>query len=100
MTRRQPALDIVAAKDAGLRGTADPDLLEWAAGQGRAIITFDRNTLTAAAYERIDAGEFMAGVVVVDDQMAIAQAIDELLIVAECSRDDELHGQVWYVPLR
>jgi len=100
MISRQPALDVMSVQDAGLRGTLDPDLLALAAAQGRVIITFDRNTLTAAAYERIARGEFMAGVVVVDDQMGIGQAIDELLIIAECSRDNELHGQVWYVPLR
>jgi hypothetical protein len=100
MATRQPALDVITVQDAGLRGMLDPDLLEWAASQDRTIVSFDRNTLTAAAYERIARGEFMAGVVIFDDQMAIGQAIDELLIIAECSRDNELHGRVWFVPLR
>ena len=100
LTKRQPALNIVSVQDLGMRGTLDPDLLEWAANANRVIVTFDRNTFPAAAYERIAAGELVVGVIVVDDQMPIGEAVDDVLIVAECSRDDELHGQVWYVPLR
>jgi len=100
LTKRQPALDIVSVPDLALRGASDPDLLELAARVNRIVVTFDRNTLVAAAYERIAAGETVAGVIVVDNQMSIGQAIDEILIIADCSRDDELEGQVWYVPLR
>jgi Domain of unknown function (DUF5615) len=97
---RQPALNIIYVQDATLGGTLDPDLLEWAAANNRAVVTFDRNTLVAAAFSRINAGRPMTGVIVIDDQMPIARAIDELLIVAECSLSNELHGRVVFIPLR
>ncbi len=33
--------------------TPDPVLLDWAAREGRQIITRDRNTMTRNAYERL-----------------------------------------------
>jgi predicted nuclease of predicted toxin-antitoxin system len=50
--RRLPDVDIVRVQDAGLAGTDDPDVLEWAAGEGRVLLTHDVNTLTGFAYER------------------------------------------------
>ena len=100
LTTRQPLLDVVSVRDVGMRGMPDAALLEWAAAANRVIVTFDRNTVTAAAYVRIAGGEPVAGAIVVDNEMSISQAIEELLIIIECCRDDELHGQVWYVPLR
>jgi Domain of unknown function (DUF5615) len=42
---REPAIDILDVKTAGLRGMADPTLLEIAAQQDRVLITYDRNTM-------------------------------------------------------
>ena len=43
---REPALDIVRAVDQGLGGLDDPTVLEWAANEGRVIITRDVTTMT------------------------------------------------------
>jgi predicted nuclease of predicted toxin-antitoxin system len=43
---REPAIDILDVKTAGLRRDSDPDLLDIAAEQGRILITYDRNTIT------------------------------------------------------
>jgi hypothetical protein len=43
---REPAIDILDVKSAGLRGTKDPALLEIAAEQDRILITHDRRTMT------------------------------------------------------
>ena len=39
---REPAIDILDVKTAGLRGTADPTLLEIAAQQDRVLITYEK----------------------------------------------------------
>ena len=42
----EPAVDILDAKTAGLRGMKDPALLELAAQQDRILISHDRRTMT------------------------------------------------------
>ena len=54
--RRLPNLDIRRVQDAGLEGTDDRAVLEWAASEGRVLLTHDANTITAFAYERIAQG--------------------------------------------
>jgi hypothetical protein len=98
--RRLPAVDIVRVQDAGLLGAADPAVLEWAANEGRVLLTHDVNTLTAFAYERVTQGLPMPGVFEVSLQVPIRAAIEDILLLAECSVEGEWDGQVNYLPLK
>ena len=96
---RQPDLEVIRVHDVDLLGTDDRDILAWAAGDGRVFVTHDRNTVTGFAYERVRAGEQMPGVVVVDDQLPMGRAIDEVLIFAVCSTEDEVRNLVTFIPM-
>lgn len=98
--RRNPQLDIVRIQDVGLSGADDPTILEWAAEEGRVLLTHDVSTITHYAYERVRAGKWMPGVFEVSRNVPVAVAIEDILLLAECSLDDEWKGQVRYLPLR
>ena len=100
LLRRQPDLDIVRVQDAGLSGADDPTVLAWAAQEGRVLLTHDVSTITKYAYERVRAGQRMPGVFQVSRAVSIALAIEDILLLTECSLDDEWEGQVRYLPLR
>jgi predicted nuclease of predicted toxin-antitoxin system len=51
LLRRKPNLDIVRVQDVGLAGADDPTILEWAAREGRILLTHDVSTITAAGNE-------------------------------------------------
>jgi hypothetical protein len=97
--RRKPNLDLVRAQDVGLSGADDPAILEWAARQGRVLVTHDVTTLSKHAYERVAAERAMPGVFEVSMSLPVARAIDDLLLIVECSFDGEWEGQVRYLPL-
>jgi predicted nuclease of predicted toxin-antitoxin system len=50
---RQPDLDMVRVQDVGLRTADDPAILEWAAVNGRIVITADRKTMINLAWMRV-----------------------------------------------
>ena len=99
LLRRNPNLDIVRVQDVGLSGADDPSVLEWAANQGRIVITHDISTLAKHALDRVAAGQPMPGVFEVRSVAPIGQAIDDLILLAECSSEDEWEGQVRFLPL-
>src|ERR1051326_3638670 len=98
--RRNPAVDVVRIQDAGLSGADYPSILEWAAQTGRVLLTHDVSTMTRHAYDRVRDGKPMPGVFEVGRHVPIGLAIEEILILCECSREGEWEDQVRYLPLR
>ncbi|MBW4605800.1 MAG: DUF5615 family PIN-like protein [Hassallia sp. WJT32-NPBG1] len=99
LLRRQPELDIIRIQDVGLSGADDPTVLKWAAQEKRVLLTHDVATITQYAYERVEAGLSMSGVFEVSLDVPIGTAIEDILLLAECSLDDEWEGQIRYLPL-
>jgi predicted nuclease of predicted toxin-antitoxin system len=99
LTARVAGLDLVRVQDAGLMQTPDPQVLAWAAAEGRVVLTHDRRTMPPFAYDRVRAGEPMPGVVVVSHLIPVGQAIDELELLLTCTSADELRDRVEYIPL-
>jgi hypothetical protein len=100
MVRENAMLDIVRAQDTEIYQADDPTLLEWAAQNGRIVLTHDVNTMTHFAYERVRAGKAMPGVFEVDSDAPIARVVEDILLHAEASEPDELEGLVTYIPLK
>ena len=97
---RRPDLDLLRVVDVGLRGADDPDVLAWAAGNCRILLTHDKATMPDFANARVAAGERMPGVLVLYNRLPVGQAIDELVVVVECSEAAEWEGRVQYLPIR
>lgn len=62
-------------------------------------MTHDIRTMPAHAYERIKNEQTLTGVLIISSQMAIGQAIEELLTIIEASEMSEYENLVVYLPL-
>jgi hypothetical protein len=99
LLRRKPDVDIVRVQDVGLSGADDPTVLEWAASEGRVLLTHDVSTMTRYAYERVEAGKPMPGIFQVSRGLPMGTVIDDLVLLTEFSLEGEWEGQVRYLPL-
>jgi hypothetical protein len=101
LRRLHPEIDLIRIQDALPEGTPDPQVLTWAATEKRVLITNDRNTMVGFAYQRVSAGEPMPGLIATTNEQAIGEAIDDILLIAECMPAEEIGNQVVvYLPLR
>ena len=98
--RRNAEIDVVRIQDIGLTGIEDPEVLERAAKQNRILLSHDVATITKYAYERVATGLPMPGVFEVGHAVPVSVAIDDILLIAELSLENEWEGQVIYLPLR
>ena len=96
---RVPGLDLMRAQDTGLMHTPDPDILVWAAREGRIVLTHDRNTMTGFASTRVNAGQPMPGLFVVDRQASLGQILNDLEAMSGASAMDDWRDQIIFVPL-
>jgi len=78
---RIPNLDLVRAEDVGLRSTDDRLILEWAAAEGRIVLTHDERTLVGFAWDRVERGEPMPGVIFVAWRVPVGSAIGRIVEV-------------------
>lgn len=99
LQRRLPQVDVVRVQDVGLSGADDPAILDWAAREGRILLTHDINTVPPYARQRMDAGLLMTGVLVVRESLPIGRVLDDLLLILECGEQQDVQGQVRYLPL-
>jgi predicted nuclease of predicted toxin-antitoxin system len=99
LQRRLPQLDILRVQDLELASAADPAILAWAAEQQRIVLTHDRSTMADFAYERIARNKPTSGLFVLGHRLPVALAIEELLLIWECSDHSEWIDRVVRLPL-
>ena len=99
LKRQLPEIDVVRIQDTELLGAEDPAVLDWCADENRVLMTHDVATLVGFAYERVDQGRVMPGVLEVSAGLAIGQAIEELLLIARAAAPEDCADQVIFLPL-
>lgn len=96
-----PELDLLRSRDVIGADAADPNVLEWAASDGRVLITNDRRTMTKHVWERKAEGKPVPGVVFTTLTQPVGAAIDDILLIAFCMSEEEIADRVLiHLPFR
>ena len=99
LRRRNPDVDIATLQERGLRGLKDPDVLEWAASEGRILLSHDLNTMRRFASERIASGKPTPGVILLRQGLSPGGVIDALEILIGASLEYEWSNRVEYLEI-
>ncbi len=93
-------LDIARVQDVGLYGADDPRVLQWAAQEGRILLTHDYKTMPQHVAEVLASGQSIAGIIFVPKFMPIGEAIQDILIIAESCSPEEIRSWMYiYLPI-
>lgn len=94
-----PEAEIIRVQDVELSQATDPFILQWAADNHYVVITHDHETMIGYAYQRIESGLPMPGLIVVGWYVPIGQVINDLVILLIASTTDEYYHRVIHLPL-
>jgi predicted nuclease of predicted toxin-antitoxin system len=97
--RREPALELIRAREVGLADRPDAEVLEYAAAQGLIVVSHDVNTMPAAAFARLATGHPMAGLLMAHQADPVGLIISNLILIWSASEAEEWNGQVRFLPL-
>jgi Domain of unknown function (DUF5615) len=97
--RREPIIEFVRARDVGLGGRPDSEVLEYASAQGLIVVSHDVNTMPAHAFARPAAGRGLAGLLMVAPTNPVGSAIDDIVLIWAGSEAEEWTDQVRSLPL-
>lgn len=98
LRRRNPDLDIATVQERSLYGADDSAILAWAASVGRVLLTSDRRTMPAPAYQRMANGE-TTGVIVVPWSISIGRAVQDIELLALAGLEEEWQQRIDFLPL-
>jgi len=99
LSRREPATEFLRARDVGLDGRPDFEVLAYAADHGLIVVSHDVNTMPAEAFTRVAAGLPMAGLLMARQTLQVAAVIDDLVLIWSASEAREWQGQVVFLPI-
>ncbi|MEL7037527.1 MAG: DUF5615 family PIN-like protein [Cyanobacteria bacterium J06592_8] len=99
LLRCRPSIDLIRVQDVGLSSEDDPTILAWSAKEERILLTHDVATITRFAYERVAENLRMPSVIEVSTDAKIGDVIEDILLIVDCSLEDELEGKIYYLPL-
>ncbi len=99
LRRALPNIDVIRVQDTEIFHASDPAVLEWAAREGRIVLTHDIQTMAGFAVNRVKAVLPMPGVIEVAQDYPIGRAIEELSIIIGAGSPDDFESQVKFVPM-
>jgi hypothetical protein len=89
-----PRIDLVSTRDKLPEGTPDPDVLAWAAAEGRVLISNDRRSLIGFAVQRVASGQRMPGLISTTNEQSVGSTLDDISLIAQSLTAEELSVQV------
>ncbi|MBZ5620515.1 MAG: DUF5615 family PIN-like protein [Acidobacteriia bacterium] len=98
LRRREPSVDFLGARDGGVVGVPDPDVLRIAAESARILITHDRKTMPAH-FARFIEKRSSPGVIIVSQDLEIGAAIEDLLLIWVATDAEEWVKRLGFVPV-
>ena len=92
-------IDIARVHEVGLIGVDDVEVLEWAAGEGRILLTHDVATMIAFGYDRIKNEKEFPGMIAVSQNAPIGRVIEDIAKIVE-NENIDLSGRVIFIPIK
>jgi predicted nuclease of predicted toxin-antitoxin system len=99
LIRKSVKAEIVLAVDINLQGKSDPELLEWAAKHDFILLTKDKSTMSNFAYNRMQEGLKMPGVILITRNLSIGEIIENLILLIECTTENEFENRIYPIPV-
>ena len=101
LINREPSLTVLAVGDenAPARGTQDPDILEWCEQNQFSLITNNRESMPQHLSDYRKKGGHVPAIFTINLAMPMGKIIEELLLIAGASDEDEYINEIKYLPL-
>lgn len=98
LLRREPSVDCLGARDGGIVGLSDPDVIGVAAESGRILLSHDRKTMPGH-FARFREIRSSPGIIIVSQSLDIGAAIEDLLLIWATTDSKDWLNHLGFVPI-
>ncbi|MDF5734107.1 MAG: DUF5615 family PIN-like protein [Rhizonema sp. PD38] len=101
LVRRNPDLvvRIIGDLDVPPKGTLDPEILIWCETNEFILVTNNRKSMPRHLTDHLANNRHIPGIFTIDVNQSIGQTVEELIIIAEGSFENEYQDRIEYLPL-
>lgn len=101
LRRLNPDLFILAVGEltAPPRGTLDPEILAWCEEHDFILVTNNRKSMPVHLNDHLVQGRHIPGIIILSAKLSIGENLDELLLIADASFEDEYQDRITFLPL-
>lgn len=101
LRRREPYLVIRAVGDPGCppKGTLDPEILIWCEEHGFVLVTNNRTSMPTHLTDHIAEGRHIPGIFILNPSWSIGENLEELILIALASEENEYQDRIVHLPL-
>ncbi|MBE9011279.1 DUF5615 family PIN-like protein [Pseudanabaenaceae cyanobacterium LEGE 13415] len=101
LRRLQPELIVCVIGEPATptRGTLDPEILLWCEEFQFILVTNNRSSMPVHLKDHLSEGHHIPGIFILSRTLTIKQNLDELILIAEASFEDEYQDQIIHLPL-
>lgn len=97
--RTELVIRVVGETGTPEKSTLDPEILLWCEEYNFVLVTNNRSSMPVHLTEHIAQGRHVPGIFILNPSLSIGQNIDELIVVAEGSFDDEYQDHIVHLPI-
>jgi hypothetical protein len=101
LLRAAPELEVWIVGDPGAppRGTLDPAILAWCEEHNFVLVTNNRKSMPRHLADHLALDRHVPGILVINPALPIGELLDELVLIAGASEENEYRDLILYLPL-
>lgn len=99
--RREPSVivKVVGEPETPPKSTLDPEILCWCEQNRFVLVTNNRTSMPGHLEDHIALGRHVPGIFILNPNLGIGENLEELILAALASEDDEYQDRLVYLPL-
>ena len=90
---------VVGGEGAPARSTSDPEILVWCEQNNFTLVTKDKKTMRPHLDDHLKKGHHVPGIFTFKNKASMGLIIEQLILIAGASDEDEYMDQIIYIPL-
>jgi hypothetical protein len=101
LLKKEPDLIAFIIGDPGAppKGAPDPDILHWCEDNGFALVTNNRRSMPRHLAAHLANGNHVPGIFIVKLDDNVGNTVDQLVLIAGASLDDEYQDTIIHLPV-
>lgn len=98
---KEPLIDVKVIGEAGIppKGTLDPEILDWCEKNNFILVTNNRTSMPVHLTDHLAKNGHIPGIFILNTRLSVGENIEQLIVVAKVSDNNEYQDQIVYLPI-